>query len=29
VGHSTSNTSPILQLFLSRLDDLVRPTHKR
>jgi LysR family hca operon transcriptional activator len=26
VGYSESNTSPILKLFLSRLDDLVRPT---
>jgi LysR family hca operon transcriptional activator len=25
VGYSNSNTSPILKLFLSRLDDLVRP----
>jgi LysR family hca operon transcriptional activator len=29
VGYSKSNTSPILKLFLSRLDELVRPTHKR
>jgi len=25
VGYNTSNTSPILKLFLSRLDDLVGP----
>jgi LysR family hca operon transcriptional activator len=25
VGYSTSNTSPILKLFLSRLDELKRP----
>jgi LysR family transcriptional regulator, hca operon transcriptional activator len=28
VGYSKSNTSPILQLFLSRLDELVRPNQK-
>jgi len=25
VGHSKTNTSPILKLFVSRLDELVRP----
>jgi len=25
LGHSTSNTSPILKLFLSRLHELVAP----
>jgi LysR family hca operon transcriptional activator len=29
VGYSKSNTSPTLKLFLSRLDELVRPTQKR
>lgn len=29
VGHSESNISPILKLFLSRLDELVGPNHKR
>jgi LysR family transcriptional regulator, hca operon transcriptional activator len=29
VGYSNSNTSPILKLFVSRLDALVRPTPKR
>jgi LysR family hca operon transcriptional activator len=29
VGYSNSNTSPILKLFLSRLDALVRPNQKR
>jgi LysR family hca operon transcriptional activator len=29
VGYSKSNTSPILKLFLSRLDELVGPNHKR
>src|SRR6202795_4697932 len=28
VGYSTSNTSPILKLFLSRLDELVGPNQK-
>ena len=28
VGYSTSNTSPTLKLFLSRLDELVGPNHK-
>jgi len=28
VGYSKSNTSPILKLFLSRLDELVGPHHK-
>jgi LysR family hca operon transcriptional activator len=28
VGYSKSNTSPILKLFLSRLDELVRPIQK-
>jgi LysR family hca operon transcriptional activator len=28
VGYSKSNTSPILKLFLSRLDELVRPNDK-
>jgi LysR family hca operon transcriptional activator len=28
VGYSTSNTSPILKLFLSRLDELVQPNEK-
>jgi LysR family hca operon transcriptional activator len=28
-GYSNSNTSPVLNLFLSRLDDLQRPTHER
>ena len=28
VGHSKSNTSPILKLFLSRLDELVGPNHE-
>ena len=28
VGYSTSNTSPTLRLFLSRLDELVGPNHK-
>jgi LysR family hca operon transcriptional activator len=28
VGYSKSNTSPILKLFLSRLDELVRPNQK-
>jgi len=28
VGYSTSNTSPILKLFLSRLDELVEPNQK-
>ena len=28
VGYSKSNTSPILKLFLSRLDKLVGPNHK-
>jgi LysR family hca operon transcriptional activator len=28
VGYSTSNTSPILKLFLSRLDELKRPDEK-
>jgi LysR family transcriptional regulator, hca operon transcriptional activator len=28
VGYSKSNTSPILRLFLSRLDELVRPNQK-
>jgi LysR family hca operon transcriptional activator len=27
VGYSESNTSPILKLFLSRLDELVEPEH--
>jgi LysR family hca operon transcriptional activator len=27
VGYNRSNTSPILKLFLSRLDELVNPTH--
>ena len=25
VGYSTSNTSPVLELFVSRLDELARP----
>jgi LysR family hca operon transcriptional activator len=29
VGYSKSNTSPILKLFLSRLDELVAPNQKR
>jgi LysR family transcriptional regulator, hca operon transcriptional activator len=29
IGYSNANTSPILKLFLSRLDDLVRPNHTR
>jgi hypothetical protein len=29
VGYSKSNTSPILKLFLSRLDELVGPNQKR
>ncbi|MDX6665567.1 MAG: LysR family transcriptional regulator, hca operon transcriptional activator, partial [Solirubrobacteraceae bacterium] len=29
VGYSKSNTSPILKLFLSRLDELVMPTSRR
>jgi LysR family transcriptional regulator, hca operon transcriptional activator len=29
VGYSKSNTSPILKLFLSRLDELVRPNQKK
>jgi LysR family hca operon transcriptional activator len=29
VGYSKSNTSPILKLFLSRLDELVRPNQKQ
>jgi LysR family transcriptional regulator, hca operon transcriptional activator len=29
VGYSKSNTSPVLQLFLSRLDELVQPNQKR
>jgi LysR family transcriptional regulator, hca operon transcriptional activator len=28
VGYSKSNTSPVLKLFLSRLDELVRPNQK-
>jgi LysR family transcriptional regulator, hca operon transcriptional activator len=28
VGYSKSNTSPILKLFLSRLDELVGPNEK-
>jgi LysR family hca operon transcriptional activator len=28
VGYSKSNTSPILNLFLSRLDELMRPNQK-
>jgi LysR family hca operon transcriptional activator len=28
VGYSKSNTSPILKLFLSRLDELVGPNQK-
>jgi LysR family hca operon transcriptional activator len=28
VGYSTSNTSPILKLFLSRLDELKGPDQK-
>jgi len=28
VGYSKSNTSPILKLFLSRLDELVEPNQK-
>jgi LysR family hca operon transcriptional activator len=28
VGYSKSNTSPILKLFLSRLDELAGPNHK-
>jgi LysR family transcriptional regulator, hca operon transcriptional activator len=28
VGYSKSNTSPILKLFLSRLDELGGPTHR-
>jgi LysR family hca operon transcriptional activator len=28
VGYSTSNTSPVLKLFLSRLDELVGPNQK-
>jgi LysR family hca operon transcriptional activator len=28
VGYSKSNTSPILKLFLSRLDELVAPNQK-
>jgi LysR family hca operon transcriptional activator len=28
VGYSKTNTSPILKLFLSRLDELVRPNHQ-
>src|SRR5258705_1252423 len=28
VGYSKSNTSPILKLFLSRLDELQRPNQK-
>ena len=28
VGYSKSNTSPILKLFLSRLDELVGPSQK-
>ena len=29
VGYSNSNTSPILELFLSRLDELVEPTYQK
>jgi LysR family hca operon transcriptional activator len=29
VGYSKSNTSPILNLFVSRLDELMRPNQKR
>ena len=29
VGYSKSNTSPILKLFLSRLDELVGPTYQK
>jgi hypothetical protein len=29
VGYSKSNTSPILELFLSRLDELVGPTYQK
>ncbi|MDT4998750.1 MAG: LysR family transcriptional regulator, hca operon transcriptional activator [Mycobacterium sp.] len=29
VGYSKSNTSPILKLFLSRIDDLLQPDQKR
>jgi LysR family hca operon transcriptional activator len=29
VGYSKSNTSPTLQLFLSRLDELAAPNPKR
>jgi len=28
VGYSKSNTSPVLKLFLSRLDELVGPNQK-
>jgi LysR family hca operon transcriptional activator len=28
VGYSKTNTSPILKLFLSRLDELVRPNQQ-
>ena len=28
VGYSESNTSPVLKLFLSRLDELVEPNQK-
>jgi LysR family hca operon transcriptional activator len=28
VGYNTSNTSPILELFLSRLDELVQPNQQ-
>jgi LysR family transcriptional regulator, hca operon transcriptional activator len=29
VGYSKSNTSPVLNLFLSRLEELVRPNQKQ
>jgi LysR family transcriptional regulator, hca operon transcriptional activator len=29
VGYSRSNTSPVLKLFLSRLEELVRPNQKQ
>jgi LysR family hca operon transcriptional activator len=28
VGYSTSNTSPVLEMFVSRLDELVRTNHR-
>jgi LysR family hca operon transcriptional activator len=28
VGYSKANTSPVLKLFLSRIDDLTTPSHR-